>query len=131
MSQDLITCRKCGRIHPRGFKCTVPNNKGYSTAYRKDAEAYKFRSSRKWKNKRQEIKERSGNLCAVCLANGILTYKGLEVHHIEKVEDNYDARLDDDNLICLCSSCHHKAEAGEISKDYLRQLARKRDEDIG
>lgn len=121
---DLVSCRKCGKIHPRGVKCNLG---GYSNFYKKDTKANSFRSSGEWKAKRADIKARSNNLCAVCLDKGKITYKGLEIHHIEKLEANYEARLEDSNLICLCAECHHKADSGEIDKGYLKKLVKKRD----
>lgn len=121
---DLVSCRKCGKIHPRGVKCIIG---GYSNLYKKDTKANSFRSSGEWKTKRNDIKSRSNNICAVCLDKGKINYKNLEIHHIEKIEDSYESRLDDNNLICLCSECHHKADAGEIDKVYLKSLVKKRD----
>jgi hypothetical protein len=53
-------------------------------------------------------------------------YTDLEVHHIESIEENWDKRLDDDNLITLSEDYHEKAERGEISKELLKQIVRER-----
>ena len=66
-------------------------------------------------------------LCEVCRDEGRYTYEGLEVHHIEKVKDNKDRLLDDNNLIVLCVKHHKDADAGRLSKDYLKKLAVGRD----
>ena len=124
---DYVTCRRCGRIHLRG-QCTKPKY-NYGNKYKKDNDANSFRSSRQWKNKSKAIRERSNYMCAVCLDKGIVTYKDLEVHHIVKLNNNFNLRLEDSNLVCLCSGCHKLADAGEIKKDYLSQLAYKRDWD--
>ena len=118
-------CPRCGRIHRYDEPC--PMKKDYRL-YQKDTDANRFRQSSKWRRKSIQVREMSGNVCAVCLDNGIINYKNLEVHHIEPLESRLDLCLDDDNLICLCSTCHHKAERGEISKEYLKRLVKKRDE---
>ncbi len=65
-------------------------------------------------------------LCEVCKAQGVYNYNDLEVHHIEKLKDNPDGLLNDDNLICLCVYHHKQADAGELNADYLRELVKER-----
>ena len=92
---------------------------------RKEVEKGRYTSA--WHQKSEEIKERSNYLCAVCLDNRILTYDGLEVHHIVKIADRPELLLEDSNLICLCVQHHKRADRGCISPDYLMRLARLRD----
>lgn len=114
-------CSKCGKIHPYGYKCTV----GVDSNHYKVSED-KLRSKYAWTKKSKQIREDAGNLCEVCRDKGIATYNNLEVHHIEKLRDNVDGLLDDDNLICLCVRHHKEADNGEIDKEYLRELVKKR-----
>lgn len=114
-------CSKCGKIHPYNYKCSV----GVDYNRSKVAED-KLRSKYAWTKKSKQIREDAGNLCEVCKANGIATYDGLEVHHIEKLRENVDGLLDDDNLICLCTTHHKQADNGEIDPAYLRELVKKR-----
>lgn len=113
----LKSCKYCGRIHDTKFDCgkkhkrTKPSN-----------DINKFRWSRKWANKRESIKKRDNYLCQVCKINGRYTYDNLEVHHIIPIAEDYEQRLDDENLITLCQEHHEKAERGEISKEYLYRL---------
>ena len=116
---DLKSCSKCGRIHPRAFKCNV-GRKYEQTNERK------LRSSSAWTRKAKQIKEDAKGLCEVCRDRGIYTYNGLEVHHITKLAENPDGLLEDDNLVCLCVQHHKEADAGEIDADYLRELAKER-----
>lgn len=44
------------------------------------------------------------------------------VHHITQLEQDFELRLENDNLITLCGSCHEEAETGMISKECLRSL---------
>jgi 5-methylcytosine-specific restriction endonuclease McrA len=81
-----------------------------------------------WTNKSREIRERSKYLCAVCIDKGnARADDDIEVHHIRKLRDYPDGLLEDDNLICLCTYHHKQADRGELSSEYLRQLAQRRD----
>ena len=118
---DLKSCSRCGRIHPRGYKCNV--GRKYE---REDAD--KLRNQRKWKKKAAQIKADDKGLCAVCLAKGLYTYENLEVHHITKLREDPSGLLEDDNLITLCRYHHRQADAGELKKEYLMELIKKRNE---
>ena len=125
MAKDLVTCKYCG-ITERGHIC--PHRK--SRVKKGDRKSDKFRNTKVWQLKREEIKQRDRHLCAVCLANlyntiNWLNYKNVEVHHIEKLEENYSRRLDNSNLISLCSYHHKMAENGEIPREVLYELVAK------
>ena len=58
----LRSCQYCGRIHDNKFICSQkPTRKKYTT------EADKFRSTNKWRKKREEIKNRDLYLCQICI----------------------------------------------------------------
>lgn len=114
-------CSKCGKIHAYNYKCSA----GVDSNRSKLAED-KLRSRYAWTKKSLQIREDANNLCEVCLDQGRATYDGLEVHHIEKLRENVDGLLDDDNLICLCTRHHKEADNGDLDPDYLRQLVNKR-----
>ncbi len=116
----LKACSICGKIHSTDIKCKRPIE-------RADALAHSLRQKNKWHTKSLEIRDRSHWLCAVCKDQGIINHASIEVHHIEKLRDNPDALLDDDNLIALCIPHHKMADDGELDAEYLRELARKRD----
>ncbi len=101
------------------YKCTA--GKVYA-----GGDERKLRNKNKWHEKADQIKEDAGRLCEVCRAEGRYTYRNLETHHIEKLRERPDLLLDDTNLICLCTECHKRADAGELSKEYLRELVRER-----
>jgi 5-methylcytosine-specific restriction enzyme A len=44
-------------------------------------------------------------LCADCTTNGRTT-AATDVHHIKKLTDSPDMRMDDDNCMALCKGCH-------------------------
>lgn len=121
----LKSCSRCGKFHPHGYVCLV----GKASRATKTEES-RLRNLNVWHNKSAEIRERANYLCEVCRNNSFYAYGRLEVHHIETVRDAPDKFLDDNNLICLCVSCHKQADRGEISKDYLRKLVAVRDKNI-
>lgn len=111
-------CSRCGQIHAHGHRCYA-NSRNY---YQHDAETRKFRNSKAWKHKAEEIKERDKFLCQICLKNNIFNYKELSVHHITSLKEDFSRRLDNDNLITLCDLCHKKAEIGKIKKEELIKI---------
>ena len=111
----LKSCSRCGKLHPHGHVCV----KG--KVYR-GGEERKLRKTYAWEKKSQEIREKANWLCEVCRANGVYTYGRLEVHHIETVREAPDKLLDNNNLICLCVTCHKQADRGELEKEYLYGL---------
>ena len=119
----LRSCKYCGRIHDSKFDC------GKKPIYKKNTEADKFRWTRAWKLKREEIKVRDKYLCQVCLRNLYNTvrqynYTNLSVHHIVPIEENESRQLDNGNLITLCGYHHEKAEDGTISRAELAEMVR-------
>lgn len=118
----LRSCPRCQRIHGYNEPCKckrTPQTKTPDQA---------LRSTSRWQKKREEIKDKSRWLCAVCLEEGIYNYTDLQVHHIQKLKDAPEKLLDDENLICLCRYHHEKADAGKISAEHLLKLARDREE---
>lgn len=115
-------CAKCGNIHKFGFKCKTQT---FGLSKTKEA---KLRSSGAWKKKATEVKKKALYLCEVCKTKNIFNYRNLEVHHIVKLKDEPSLLLANANLVCLCSEHHKMADAGEISADFLKTLASKREE---
>lgn len=116
-------CSRCGKIHEVGYGCNY--NRAYKKTHQREA-----RSKYSWQKKSEEIRNKSNNLCSVCKEENIYTYNKLEVHHIISIKDDKERVLDNYNLICLCSEHHKMAEAGKIDKDYLFELARKREDNL-
>lgn len=124
----LKSCRYCGRIHDSKFICPKkPQRKKFET------EQNSFRSSGTWKRKSLNIRKRDGFLCQVCIRKRHSTVnqynsKDLEVHHITPIATDYDARLDNDNLITLCKRHHEMAERGQILAKELQEIAKEQNE---
>lgn len=118
----LKTCSKCG-IVPQDHKCPYRTYKKKD----KDSKADKFRTTKAWARKSIEIRQRDKYLCKVCINNlyhtiNTYNYDKLEVHHITPINEDYNRRLDNDNLITLCNYHHKMAEHNEIPRDELYEL---------
>jgi len=120
-------CSRCGKIHDSKYTCIVGKQK-YDYSRYAEYEERKARNTAAWANKSKDIRTKANYLCEVCRDRGIYNYENIEVHHITKLRDDINGLLDDNNLICLCQAHHKQADKGMIDADYLRQLARKREE---
>lgn len=113
------SCPYCGKVHDSRFDCGArPKRK------KRAGERERFRSSAAWTEKSAAIRERDLFLCRVCLAEGVLQWEGLSVHHIVPLSEDFDRRLDDENLITLCEKHHKQADRGSIEKAALFALAK-------
>ncbi len=118
----LRSCQYCGRIHDSKYICpNKPQRKKQIT------EADKFRWTSKWQNKREEIKKRDLYLCQICireLYNTVYKYntEELEVHHNIPINEDYNKRLDNDNLITVCNTHHEMCESGEIPREEVQKI---------
>ena len=120
----LISCSKCGRVHNINYKCKAEREP--------QTMEQSLRKRNKWTQKSIEIRKRSLNICAVCRDQKVIRFDdNVEVHHIIKLRDDPNGLLDDDNLICLCTEHHKQADRGELDIDYLRELVKQRDKDLG
>ena len=117
-------CSRCGRIHDSNFKCRA------GIDYSRDdiTEERRLRNKTAWANKSAEIRERAQYICEVCRDRGIYNYRDLEVHHIVKLRDSAEGLLDNYNLVCLCAKHHRQADKGQLDAEYLRNLAKNREE---
>lgn len=112
----LKTCPSCGAPIPytshRCAKCTVdPHAQRRHDLYDKhrDPQEVQFRNSKQWRMMRDHILARDEYQCQECKKHGRITIAS-EVHHIKPVWQAWDMRLDEDNLVSLCHSCHERVE---------------------
>lgn len=118
----LKSCSYCGRIHDSKFICNKKNNKKKVTT-----EADKFRGTNLWHKKREEIKKRDLYLCQICireLYNTVTKYntEELSVHHNIPINEDYNKRLDNNNLLTLCDYHHKMCEKREISREEVQRI---------
>jgi 5-methylcytosine-specific restriction endonuclease McrA len=111
----LKSCKYCNRIHDSRFDC---GQKPVRKKMRYSQQDY-FRRSQAWTDKANEIKRRDHYLCQVCFrklyhTSRQLTYENLSVHHAIPIKKDWEKRLDNHNLITLCSMHHEMAERGAI-----------------
>ena len=120
----LKTCKMCGVV-TEDHICTHRKSRQKKGNRQSD----KFRNTAIWQKKRDEIKVRDRYLCQVCLRElyntiNIINHKSVEVHHITTINDDYNRRLDNDNLITLCSFHHKMADKGDIPREELYEIVR-------
>ncbi len=117
----LYACSRCGRIHERG-QCPKAQEKfRYKSKERTDVE--RFRSSAAWQRKQKEILQRDKYLCKMCLSKGIINNQNLSVHHIIPIRENDKLKLENNNLITLCSMDHALVEDDKGYRPLLLSLA--------
>ena len=122
----LKTCSKCGIVdisHICPYKTYKKKNRNNKID--------KFRKTKAWTNKSIEIRQRDKYLCVVCINNLYYTinqynFNKLSVHHITPLEEDFNKRLDNDNLITLCGYHHKLAEDGNIPREELYRLIDKK-----
>lgn len=118
----LKSCKYCGRIHDSKIDCGMKPVRGKKITY-----IDRFRSTRKWREKREQIRQRDNNLCQICIRGLYGTdrkynYDDLSVHHAIPIEADYDKRLDDDNLLTVCAMHHEMCESGEIPYEAVKSI---------
>lgn len=126
----LKSCSYCGRIHDGKYVCKQKEQKireRQSMRSAKNKKVYDFHRSHKWKEKSVTIRKRDNYCCQVCvrgLHNPDRQYEtdNISVHHIVPIAEDWDNRLDDSNLISLCSKHHEMAERGEINRKELLRM---------
>ena len=135
----LKSCPYCNRIHESGHKCTAKMTAIRNRQNRLGTEADRFRRTFAWTSKSMAVRERDHHMCLCCKAQLMDTVRqvetvGLSVHHIVPVEEDFEKRLDETNLITVCVRHHELCEAEKISRNMQRKLVedsiRERDREI-
>lgn len=122
---------RCSRCNEKREEYLKVKTKKYNTdRYNRDKaneDAIRlFYVSTAWKNKRQEIIKRDNNECQICK----VLYKFVpsdDVHHIVPMTKDFSKRLENNNLISLCSKCHkdihyHNIDNKNKLEKYIKQL---------
>lgn len=129
----LRSCPYCGRIHEKSYTCPQKQQRIAERQRKGGDRETKFRYTKAWKEKREEIRERDSYCCQLCI-RGLYDperkyeTEDLSVHHIIPIAEDWDSRLDNDNLITLCRKHHEQAEASSIPRDELRGIAEEQEE---
>lgn len=118
-------CPYCNQLHEINYVC--PKRPQWQRSKAANA-IVKFRNSKQWQYKRAYIRMRDRNMCRLCAigyGNKPIAYVSeVSVHHIVPLSVDFGKRLDDDNLICLCSYHHELAENGKIPAILLKKIAK-------
>jgi 5-methylcytosine-specific restriction endonuclease McrA len=131
-----IGCSYCGRIHEDNYICKDKEQelKRKRNSY-KVKDVYKFYKTKDWKSKREDIMERDMCMCQLCIRDRYMKdgmrrfeYDDISVHHILKLNENYDKRLDEDNLISFCKYHHSMVEDDRKYIDELIEIAKEQNE---
>lgn len=136
----LKSCQYCGRIHDEHYPCeararAIESRDRFNDRSRKGRQTKedRFRSHRRWSEMREYILHRDRRLCLCCLAElpgTDIKYQTerLSVHHITPLVEDYEKRLDENNLITVCTPHHEMCERGDISRSTQRELVRRSQE---
>ena len=126
----LKSCAYCGKIHDKKMICRE-KKKAEEDRWnkRKNITSKRFRDTNRWKEKSKQIRSRDAYMCVCCMAELEGTVRkynteSLEVHHIVPIEEDYDKRLDDGNLITVCRVHHEMCESGRISRKTQMELVK-------
>lgn len=98
---------RCDRCYRRPEPSGTTAERGYDNRWRRLSERY-----------RAEFP-----LCQVCESKAIVT-PAKQVHHIVKIGDNEDLRLNWDNLLAVCVDCHKWIEDRPIEARRIKDSAR-------
>lgn len=115
-------CARCHAVIPQGQTycarcapiCAEQNDRSRAQRARqysgeRDARSARFYKSKSWRMLRDKKLSDAGYLCEVCREKGI-TKIAEDVHHKEPIKENWEKRLDYDNLQAVCVSCHNKLD---------------------
>lgn len=84
-----------------------------------------FYASLSWRRLREYILSKYKGICIYCLFEYDKLTECKDVHHIVTLKEDWDKRLDVDNLVCLCRDCHlnihHVYTQGEEAKKNLQK----------
>jgi len=117
-SKPLRPCNKpgCGQLTHDGYceqhKTAKAENNRYYDKYHRSDRSKQFYHSASWKRARDLIRIRDNGLCIECLNQKRITV-GTIVDHIIPIKQNWNKRLDENNLQLLCQSCHNKKTGSE------------------
>ena len=100
--------KRCPECEAKAEKERKENIRYYKqTTYDRDSKYNKFYKRKEWIKGRQLAIVRDHALCRDCLDKDVITPYNI-VHHIVPIKEDWSKRLDIDNLVCLCESCHQK-----------------------
>lgn len=127
-----VRCGRCGKKILQGTicECKKESYKEYDkrVRYSKGNIKYSmFYKSKEWISISNYIRHKYYGLCVMCLIKYNELTPSDVVHHIEEIKENWNKRLDENNLIPLCHKCHNELHGhyGTIEKEKLKVILSK------
>jgi len=125
----LRICPYCHRVHDTGAKCEEQRKAERARWNRhRDGKADRFRSSKAWSMMSLRVRQRDGWRCVFCQREQDdlrdIIDNQISVHHITPIQEDYNKRLDINNLITVCSYHHELCERGAITRNEQREIAK-------
>ena len=99
---------KVTTYRPPGAPSKDERDRAYDRT-RRDPEMKAFYDSAVWRRFRRWVLA-ARPACEECIGEGLLT-EASHVHHKQPARGNPELRLDPDNVLALCGSCHARIEA--------------------
>lgn len=99
-------CGRCGKFIDQDTQCsckqtTMPNNN------KKIRHEKNELHTQRWRKKRLQIIQRDNGMCMRCFIKyNYINTEDLTVHHILSRAKHPELMYEDENLICLCSTCN-------------------------
>ncbi len=122
-------CPKCLEIVQAQRNANRKQSNRVYKANRSDTEEQKFYWSKEWKRVKATVKARDLGVCSLCRAKENRFVNANVVHHITELKEDWNLRLNPNNLICLCNSCHNKVHRTYLidinKKEIMQNLLRK------
>jgi 5-methylcytosine-specific restriction protein A len=101
--------RFCEKHQQEGEKQKADSNRYYDGCLR-NQRSREFYKSRSWQAARRRALTRDHYLCQKCIKEGRITQADT-VHHRVEISKDWSKRLNMDNLVSLCASCHNRVHA--------------------
>lgn len=120
-------CSICKKKIPKGTicECNKQRYKDYDKRVRHQEENkiyVRFYNSTAWDKMTKHINRKYHSLCLMCLIKYEEVIVADVIHHIEPIRNDYSKRLEEDNLISLCHSCHNNIDHINYSKELKEEL---------
>ena len=111
MGKSMKICSKCNKKIKFNEDCSCLRNRNRNKYqrdyYRKNKEALKLLSTKRWRDLRKVIINRDGGYCQRCFIKyDIIETKNLQVHHIKPRIEYPELMFEETNLICICKTCN-------------------------
>ena len=105
---ELTQGSYCDKHRQEKKKQKQQSNRYYDKHLRGER-ATAFYNSREWRATRTSVLSRDRKRCQHCLIEKKIT-RATMVHHIAELKKDWIKRVDLDNLVSLCDSCHNKID---------------------